>query len=58
MFALDNHIGNRKFAWIDKWIGMTGERAKIDAKANGTYIVYDTENGPVKEYPDGKNGLS
>lgn len=33
---------------------MTGERAKIDAKANGTYIIYETENGPVKEYPDGR----
>lgn len=48
------NIRERKFAWIDKWVKMTGERAKIDAKANGTYIVYETENGPVREYPDGK----
>lgn len=43
----------RKFYWIDKWVKMTGERAKIDAKANNTYIIYNTENGWVKEYPDG-----
>lgn len=43
----------RKFDWIDKWVKMTGERAKIDAKANNTYIIYNTENGWVKEYPDG-----
>lgn len=43
----------RKFAWVDKWAKMTGDRAKIDAKVNNTYIVYDTENGLVKEYPDG-----
>ncbi|MEK4083573.1 hypothetical protein [Psychrobacillus sp. FSL K6-1415] len=43
----------RKFEWIDKWVKMTGERAKIDAKANNTYIIYKTENGTVREYPDG-----
>ena len=43
----------RKFEWIDKWVKMTGERAKIDAKVNNTYIIYDTENGWVREYPDG-----
>lgn len=32
---------------------MTGERAKIDAKANNTYIIYNTEEGLVREYPDG-----
>lgn len=41
----------RNFAWVDKWVRMTGERAKIDAKANNTYIIYKTENGWVKEYP-------
>jgi len=44
----------RKFSWIDKWVKMTGERAKVDAKANNTYIIYNTENGWVKEYPGGK----
>ncbi|MFC5465972.1 hypothetical protein [Lederbergia graminis] len=24
----------RKFAWADKWIKMTGERARIDAKVS------------------------
>lgn len=43
----------RKFEWIDKWVRMTGERAKIDAKANNTYIIYNTKNGWVREYPDG-----
>lgn len=45
--------GGRKFEWVDKWVRMTGERAKIDAKANNTYIIYNTENGCVREYPDG-----
>lgn len=44
----------RKFSWVDKWAKMTGERAKIDAKVNGTYIVYETKDGLVKEFPDGK----
>lgn len=43
----------RKFEWIDKWVKMTGERAKIDAKANNTCIVYNTKEGSVREYPDG-----
>jgi len=30
-----------------------GEQAKIDAKANNTYIIYSTEKGSVREYPDG-----
>lgn len=33
----------RKFEWVDKWAKMTGERARIDAKANMTAIVYRTE---------------
>jgi hypothetical protein len=49
----ENESQGRKFAWVDKWAKMTGDRAKIDAKVNNTYIVYDTENGLVKEYPDG-----
>ncbi|MFB5662489.1 hypothetical protein ACE4RR_11830 [Alteribacillus sp. HJP-4] len=43
----------RKFAWVDKWAKMTGERARIDAKVNNTYIVYNTKDGLVKEYPNG-----
>lgn len=44
----------RKFAWMDKWVKLTGDRARIDAKANGTYIVYEKDGQLVKEYPDGK----
>lgn len=43
----------RKFEWVDKWVRMTGARAKIDAIANNTYIIYHTEEGRVREYPDG-----
>jgi len=32
---------------------MTGERARIDAKENNTYIVYEKEGKLVKEFPDG-----
>lgn len=39
---------------LRKMVKMTGERARIDAKANNTYIVYMTEKGMVKEYADGK----
>lgn len=39
---------------LQKLIKLTGERAKIDAKANGTYIVYQIDNGQiVKEYANG-----
>lgn len=44
----------RKFAWVDKWVNMTGDRARIDAKANDTSIVYDTDEGLVREYADGR----
>lgn len=44
----------RKYGWIDKWAQMTGERAKIDAKANKTYIIYEKNHELVKEFPDGK----
>ncbi|MGY0692097.1 hypothetical protein ACW2QC_04790 [Virgibacillus sp. FSP13] len=50
----ENKKYERKFAWIDKWVKMTGDRARIDAKANDTCIVYETEKGIVQEYPDGK----
>lgn len=40
---------------LRKLINLTGERAKLDAKANETYIVYKTAQGQlVKEYADGK----
>lgn len=54
MLEKSHEIPKRKFAWVDKWAKMTGERAKIDAKANNTYIIYDLEGKLVKEYPDGK----
>lgn len=43
---------------LKKLIKMTGERAKLDAKANGTYIVYKDGAGKlVKEYYDGTKQL-
>ncbi|CAJ1316071.1 hypothetical protein PTI45_01849 [Paenibacillus nuruki] len=39
---------------LAKLIKMTGDRAKLDAKMNNTYIVYKNKNGHiVKEYIDG-----
>lgn len=43
-----------KFKDLEKWIKLTGDRAKLDAKANDTYIVYKTTEGQiVKEYSNG-----
>lgn len=40
---------------LQKLIRLTGDRAKLDAKANETYIVYKTNKGQiVKEFADGK----
>ncbi|MFK4471885.1 hypothetical protein ACIFQM_23550 [Paenibacillus sp. NRS-1782] len=40
---------------LGKLIKLTGDRAKLDAKANGTYIVYKTPDGQfVKEYSNGQ----
>ncbi|QUL58530.1 hypothetical protein KDC22_06995 [Paenibacillus tritici] len=40
---------------LAKLIRLTGDRARLDAKANGTYIVYKTAEGQiVKEYSTGK----
>ncbi|MEX2461677.1 MAG: hypothetical protein WD469_10365 [Paenibacillaceae bacterium] len=40
---------------LQKLIKLTGDRAKLDAKANGTYIVYKTDEGQiVKEYSNGE----
>lgn len=44
-----------KFKDLEKLIKLTGDRAKLDAKANDTYIVYKTVEGLiVKEYSNGK----
>lgn len=43
-----------KFKDLQKLIKLTGDRAKLDAKANDTYIVYKTVEGTiVKEYNNG-----
>ncbi|MCM3746605.1 hypothetical protein M3223_04480 [Paenibacillus pasadenensis] len=40
---------------LGKFIKLTGDRAKLDAKANGTYIVYKSSEGEfVKEYSNGE----
>lgn len=47
--------GMKRTHQLHKLIKLTGDRAKLDAKANDTYIVYKTGNGQiVKEYVDGK----
>lgn len=39
---------------LQKLIKLTGDRAMLDAKANGTYIVYKPNDGQmVKKYPNG-----
>lgn len=43
-----------KFKDLEKLIKLTGDRARLDAKANDTYIVYKTAEGQiVKEYNNG-----
>lgn len=49
-----NHAPKRKYEWLSKWVKMTGERARIDAKINNTYIVYEKEGKLLKEFPNGK----
>lgn len=40
---------------LQKMIKLTGARAMLDAKANGTCIVYIKSDGQmVKEYPNGE----
>ena len=40
---------------LQKLIKLTGDRARLDAKAHNTYIVYKTDGGQiVREYPDGR----
>lgn len=59
-----NNEPKRKYEWLSKWVKMTGERARIDAKVNNTYIVYEKDGMLVKEFPNGdivqlnKNGDS
>lgn len=53
MLEQQNNEHNRKYAWVDKWAKMTGERARIDAKVNNTYIIYEKDGEIVKEFPDG-----
>lgn len=38
---------------LKKLIKLTGERAKLDAKANGTYVIYKDGEQLIKEYADG-----
>lgn len=38
---------------LNKLLKMNGERAKILAKTNDTYIVYSHKEGLVREYPNG-----
>ncbi|MBY7141876.1 hypothetical protein KFZ56_01995 [Virgibacillus sp. NKC19-3] len=54
MLKQQNNESQRKYGWVDKWARMTGERARIDAKVNNTYIIYDKNGVLVKEYPNGK----
>jgi hypothetical protein len=38
---------------LDKLIKMTGARARLDAKAKDSYIVYYSNNVIIKELPNG-----
>ena len=49
--SMKKHISRES---LQKYISMTGERARIDAKIHNTYIVYKNVKGIVKEYPNGK----
>ena len=53
MLEQQNNESKRKYGWIDKWAKMTGERARIDAKVNKTYIIYEKNGKLVKEFPNG-----
>ncbi|MEC0174421.1 hypothetical protein P4H83_06010 [Paenibacillus favisporus] len=40
---------------LQKLIKPTGERARLEAKVNGTYIVYKTNSGRIiKEFANGE----
>ncbi|UTR06991.1 hypothetical protein MM326_02865 [Alkalihalobacillus sp. LMS6] len=50
-----SHNSNKsEYSWLKKWAKMTGDRARIDAKVNNTYIIYEKDGQLVKEFPDGK----
>ena len=53
MMEKKENVPRRKYGWADKWVKMTGERARIDAKVNNTYIIYKKNGILVKEFPDG-----
>ncbi|WP_138419881.1 hypothetical protein [Aquibacillus sediminis] len=53
MLEQQNNESKSKYAWVGKWAKMTGERARIDAKVNNTYIVYEKNGKLVKEFPNG-----
>jgi hypothetical protein len=53
MLEEQNSGTKRKYSWVGKWAKMTGERARIDAKVNNTYIVYEKNGKLVKEFPNG-----
>ncbi len=53
MLEEQNNEFKSKYGWLRKWTKMTGERARIDAKANNTYIVYEKDGKLVKEFPNG-----
>lgn len=53
MAETQKNVSKRKFGWVDKWAKMTGDRARIDAKVNNTYIVYEKDGKLVKEFPNG-----
>ena len=53
MLEEQNYEPKSKYGWLRKWAKMTGERARIDAKANNTYIVYEKDGKLVKEFPNG-----
>lgn len=53
MLEEQNSQPKRKYAWVNKWAKMTGDRARIDAKANDTYIVYEKNGKLVREFPSG-----
>jgi hypothetical protein len=48
-----NTANKRKYEWVGKWAKMTGNRARIDAKVNNTYIIYEKDGKLVKELPSG-----
>lgn len=53
MLEHQHNESKRRYGWIDKWARMTGERARIDAKVNKTYIIYEKNGKLVKEFPNG-----